>query len=57
MVCDSAPIAMWQQQLGEQAWAEKRAIMLAYLQEKLVDLPVSLNSRAWIGTGCKSLVC
>jgi len=53
MVRGSAPIATLKNQLDEQVWAEKRAIMLAYLQEKLVDLPVTLNSRAWIGTGSK----
>jgi ubiquinone/menaquinone biosynthesis C-methylase UbiE len=53
MVRGSAPIAMLKSQLGEQVWAEKRTIMLAYLQEKLADLPITLNSRAWIGTGSK----
>ncbi|TPW15966.1 MAG: Methyltransferase type 11, partial [Halothiobacillaceae bacterium] len=51
MVRGSAPIAMLKYQLGAEAWSEKRAIMLAYLQEKLVNLPTTLNSRAWIGTG------
>ena len=54
MVRGSAPITMLKNQLGEQAWAEKRAIMLTYLKEKLVNLPVTLNSRAYIGTGRKS---
>jgi hypothetical protein len=54
MVRGSAPIAMLKRQLGEPAWTEKRAIMLTALQEKLVDLPTTLNSRAWIGTGSKS---
>ena len=53
MVRGSAPIATLKHQLGEPVWAEKRAIMLAYLKDKLVDLPVTLNSRAWIGTGSK----
>jgi len=53
MVRGSAPIAMLRNQLGEQVWAEKRAIMLMYLKDKLADPPVTLNSRAWIGTGSK----
>lgn len=54
MVRGSAPIATLKHQLGEQVWAEKRAVMQAYLMDKLVDLPVTLNSRAWIGTGSKN---
>jgi len=27
--------------------------MLAYLQDNLAELPITLNSRAWIGTGRK----
>jgi ubiquinone/menaquinone biosynthesis C-methylase UbiE len=53
MVRGSAPITMLKNQLGEQVWAEKRAIMLAYLKERLLELPTTLNSRAWIGTGRK----
>lgn len=53
MVRGSAPITMLKNQLGEEAWAGKRAIMLGYLEEKLTDLPVMLNSRAWIGSGAK----
>ena len=44
---------MLMHQLGEPAWAEKRAVMLGYLKDKLVELPATLNSRAWIGTGRK----
>jgi ubiquinone/menaquinone biosynthesis C-methylase UbiE len=54
MVRGSAPIQMAKSQLSEAAWAEKRAIMLGYLKEKLTELPATLNSRAWIGTGSKS---
>lgn len=53
MVRGSAPIQVVKSQLSEAAWAEKRAILFAYLKEKLADLPVTLNSRAWIGTGSK----
>lgn len=53
MVRGSAPIVMLKKQLGEDVWREKRAVMLSYLQEKFIELPVTLNSRAWIGTGTK----
>lgn len=53
MVRGSAPITLLKTQLGESAWAEKRAIMLGYLRERLVALPTTLNSRAWIGTGSR----
>jgi len=53
MVRGSAPITMLKNQLGDAVWAEKRAIMLAFLKEKLSSLPATLNSRAWIGTGKK----
>jgi ubiquinone/menaquinone biosynthesis C-methylase UbiE len=53
MVRGSAPIQLLKSQLGEPAWAEKRAVMLAWLKEKLTDLPATLNSRAWIGVGRK----
>lgn len=53
MVRGSAPITLLKNQLGEAAWAEKHAIMLAFLRENLKTLPATLNSRAWIGTGTK----
>lgn len=53
MVRGSAPISMLKSQLGEDVWAGKRAIMLAWMKEKLVELPATLTSRAWIGTGHK----
>jgi hypothetical protein len=53
MVRGSAPITLLKNQLGEVVWAGKRAIMLDYLKEQLTDLPVMLNSRAWIGSGAK----
>ncbi len=53
MVRGSAPIALLKNELDEAVWAEKRAIMLAYLKERLVALPATLTSRAWIGTGRK----
>lgn len=54
MVRGSAPISMLKHQLGEPAWAERRAVMLGHLKERLTDIPATLNSRAWIGTGRKS---
>jgi ubiquinone/menaquinone biosynthesis C-methylase UbiE len=54
MVRGSAPIAVLKNQLGEPAWAEKRAVMLAWLKDNLADLPTTLHSRAWIGTGRKA---
>jgi len=54
MVRGSAPVTLLKNQLGEQVWAEKRAIMLAYLKDQLTELPATLCSRAWIGTGRKS---
>lgn len=53
MVRGSAPIALLKSQLGADVWAEKRAVMLDYLNDKLIALPTSLNSRAWIGIGRK----
>lgn len=53
MVRGSAPIIQLKNQLGDAVWAEKRAVMLDYLKEKLTELPATLNSRAWIGTGVK----
>jgi ubiquinone/menaquinone biosynthesis C-methylase UbiE len=53
MVRGSAPITLLKNQLGGEPWAGKRAIMLDYLEEKLTDLPFTLHSRAWIGTGAK----
>ena len=56
MVRGSAPITLLKNQLGEEVWAEKRAIMLNYLKEKFTSFPATLNSRAWIGVGAKSAV-
>jgi len=53
MVRGSAPVTLLKNQLGEQIWAEKRAIMLDYLRDNFTELPATLNSRAWIGTGVK----
>jgi hypothetical protein len=53
MVRGSAPLVMLKNQLGEAAWAEKRAVMLDYLTDALTDLPATLTSRAFIGTGRK----
>jgi ubiquinone/menaquinone biosynthesis C-methylase UbiE len=53
MVRGSAPIQLLKSQLGESLWAEKRAIMLAYVKDQLKELPTTLSSRAWIGVGRK----
>lgn len=53
MVRGSAPITMLRNQLGDRVWAGKRATMLEFLKDKLPELPTTLNSRAWIGTGRK----
>ena len=53
MVRGSAPITQLKNQLGDATWTEKRALMLAYLRDRLPALPTTLNSRAWIGTGQK----
>jgi len=53
MVRGSAPITLLRSQLGDTVWEEKRAILLAYLRSTLTDLPATLSSRAWIGTGTK----
>jgi len=53
MIRGSAPLVMLKKQVGEAVWAEKRAIMLAYLADKLTDLPTTIYSRAFIGTGRK----
>lgn len=49
----SAPIVMLKKQLGEDAWTEKREIMLQWLKDQVTDLPVTLHSRAYIGVGKK----
>lgn len=53
IVRGSAPLVMLKNSLGEQEWAGKREIMLDYIREELTELPTKLNSRAFIGTGCK----
>jgi ubiquinone/menaquinone biosynthesis C-methylase UbiE len=53
MVRGSAPIVLAKSRLSESDWAEKRALMLAFLKENLTTLPTTLTSRAWIGTGRK----
>ena len=53
MVRGSAPIVMLKKKLGEEVWAEKRAIMLAWLEKQISQPPVTLHSRAYIGIGKK----
>lgn len=53
MIRGSAPTVMLKNQLGEEGWAEKRAIMLEYLTGQISELPVTLYSRAYIGVGEK----
>jgi len=54
MVRGSAPIQLFKHQLGDDAWAEKRTLMLAFLKDRFPELPVTLNSRAWIGVGTRA---
>jgi len=53
MVRGSAPIVMLKNQLGNELWSEKRSIMLNWLNQQIVQLPVTLTSRAYIGVGQK----
>jgi hypothetical protein len=53
MIRGSAPIVVLKNQLGQEVWAEKRAIMLEWLKDRILKLPVTLHSRAYIGVGCK----
>jgi len=53
MVRGSAPIVMLKKQLGDELWLEKRSIMLSWLHQQIVQVPVTLSSRAYIGIGQK----
>lgn len=53
MLRGSAPLVMLKNSLQEDAWSEKRAIMLEYLEGEITELPATLGSRAFIGTGKK----
>ncbi|WP_455217514.1 class I SAM-dependent methyltransferase [Kaarinaea lacus] len=53
MARGSAPIVMLKKQLGDEAWAEKRAIMLSWIKEQIHELPATLTARAYIGVGVK----
>ncbi len=53
MIRGSAPLVMLKNSLPEEVWAEKRAVMLDYLNDQITELPASLSSRAFIGTGRK----
>ncbi|MCI0505732.1 MAG: hypothetical protein L0Z73_06425 [Gammaproteobacteria bacterium] len=53
MVRGNAPIVMLKNQLGEDMWTEKRAIMLEWLKGQIPQVPVTLHSRAYIGVGQK----
>ncbi len=53
MLRGSAPLVLLKNSLPEDAWLEKRAIMLNYLEGEITDLPATLSSRAFIGTGSK----
>ena len=53
MVRGSAPIVLLKQQLDDKTWTEKRGIMLDYIMQEIPELPHTLHSRAYIGTGSK----
>lgn len=53
MVRGSAPIVLLKKQLDDATWAEKRGIMLDYIRQEIPELPRTLHSRAYIGTGRK----
>jgi SAM-dependent methyltransferase len=53
MVKGSAPLEMMRHNLGGDVWAEKRKLIVAYLQENLPRLPAVLHSRALIAVGTK----
>jgi len=53
MVRGSAPVTLAKSQLGAEEWAGKRETMLEFLRHRIATLPVTLSSRAWIGTGAK----
>jgi ubiquinone/menaquinone biosynthesis C-methylase UbiE len=53
MIRGSAPLVMLKNKVGEEVWAQKRAVMLEFLEGKLTELPTTLTSRAFIGTGRK----
>jgi hypothetical protein len=53
MVRGGAPLAMLKNSMPDEIWQEKRAGMLDYLKRQLTRLPVTLSSRALIGTGSK----
>lgn len=53
MVKGSAPLEMMRHNLGADVWAEKRKLIVAYLQDNLPPLPAVLHSRALIAVGVK----
>ena len=53
MIRGSAPLVMLKNAVGEEVWAGKRAVMLEFLADRFTDLPTTLHSRAFIGTGRK----
>jgi len=53
MVKGSAPITMMKQNMAKAEWAEKEWLALHYLHEQLPNMPTSLSSDAWLGTGIK----
>jgi SAM-dependent methyltransferase len=54
MVKGSAPLEMMRKNLPGEVWAEKRKLILGFLQENLPALPATLTSRALIAVGVKS---
>lgn len=51
MVKGGAPLQLMKKAMGEAVWAEKEKLAIAFLEETLQDLPTTLGSDAWLGTG------
>jgi len=49
----SAPIVMLKNQLENNIWNEKREVMLSWIKSNIPQVPTTLHSRAYIGTGVK----
>lgn len=53
MIRGSAPLDLSRRAFPEAIWLKKEKLMLDYLDQNLRNLPVTLHSRAFIGTGTK----
>jgi ubiquinone/menaquinone biosynthesis C-methylase UbiE len=53
MVRSSAPLLSLRNRLGEDVWAQRSAVALAYLRRELGDTPKPLSTTAWLGFGVR----